>query len=162
MAAISLPTIIEGTVENLRLVEGIGTVAAADGEHSPWGQQDPGKSLWIVSHERTEVRLPGASSVQMQQYSSRVRRIVVDGWMPLNSSGNSAVVWRGLMDSVLLRLSERLGQGVCAKVIEFPELEYNRLDFYTSLNQGDVQTACHHCRMGFTVFATYLIPTTAS
>lgn len=156
MASPSLTKIINGTVDVLKLIDGIGDVVSKRGGRSTWSKiPKPEQSYWIVDHYQSQVREPGTSLVFSAHTSSRYRRIVVEGWMPWSEDNDTTSTFRDRMDDVLIKLTNNLSLGVCAKNISLPELDFNRLEFYTSLNKNDVPTLCHHCRIGFTVVAHY-------
>jgi hypothetical protein len=151
-----LPKIIEGTVLTLREIDGIGDVNDREGGMSTWSASPkPKQSYWIIDHEQTQVRVPGVSLVFPAKTSNRHARITVDGWMPWSFSGLTGQTFRNWIDTVLVKITSNLTLGVCAKMVSLPELEFNKLEIYSSLNQGDVPVFCHHCRIAFTISVFY-------
>lgn len=151
MALPDLEQVVQGTVVTIQGIYGIGTVDSTDGGASTWSKVPaPKQSYWIVNHQFSEgsgAGVGGTSGMTMK----RMRKIVVDGWMPWSFALSTSEEWRRRMQMVLDQLDTHRRVAACARMIGMPDLETNRIEPYTSFHVNDLPTLCHHCKFSFQV-----------
>ncbi len=149
----TLEEIVQGTVELIRSLDGIGTVDSVKNGASTWSQSPgDGQFYWIVDHVRTASRQEGVGGTQFSRgTTSRKRTIVIDGWTPWSVAGATSEAFRDKINDVEWLIIQNRTLGVCAKMTGLIRLVFNKIEPYTSLNQSDEPRNCHHARWEFDV-----------
>jgi hypothetical protein len=149
----TIETIIQGTVDTISELSGIGQVGKQQGAQSPWAKA-PGQKqcFWIVTHEQSQASSGGVGGT-VKNKNVRVRRIVIDAWMPWSVGIRTGEAFRDKVNDVEWQLTTNKGLGVCAKMLSLPNLDYSKVEPYSSLNVNDEPRICHHARISFDVIA---------
>ncbi len=126
-------------------------VASVRNGRSTWARTPgAGQTYWIIGHQETRSPASGVGgSIAGTGKFSRLRTFAVDGWMPWSVDKGTTPLFRDAFDAVQGELILQRTLGICAQITKWPYLAYNRLDYYSSLQQYDQKTLCHHCQLRF-------------
>lgn len=126
-------------------------VASVRNGRSTWARTPgAGQTYWIVGHLDTQAQAGGlGGSIFGTGKFNRVRTFTVDGWMPWSVDKGTTPLFRDAFDAVQGQLIRQRTLGICAQITRWAYVGFNRLDYYSSLQQSDQKTLCHHCQIRF-------------
>jgi hypothetical protein len=146
---------VEALKDRLITIAGVGTVDVQSGLLSPWVATRHPVFHWLIDIASIRQKRDGIAGNRLQFTMQRDIMLVLDGWYPVTQDGTSIDTWRLMIDSVIQTIEDSPTWDLALTYAGRPAVTTDDYQMKSSLNQGDLQTLCHYCRINVPVIDFY-------